>query len=268
MRKLLFILLTVALPLTAAACGSGTASSSSSTKPPGTAASGTPTIEGQLTVLAAASLTEALTDEQTTLRAEQPTLDLRYSFGGSGALTEQIIAGAPADVIATADTKSMDSLVAKGLVDKPQVFARNQLGILVEPGNPKKITGLADLARDDLLVVLCDENVPAGRYAAQILGLAGVSVKPRSLEPDVKAAVNKVTQGEADATIVYVTDIAAAGAKGELVAIPTADNVIATYPIAVVKATGNRAAAEAFVRTIVRGSGQDALRAHGFGAPG
>jgi molybdate transport system substrate-binding protein len=266
-RKLLSLLFTLALGLLTAGCASSATVPASSSTVPGGGSSGAPAIQGDLTVLAAASLTEAFTAAQTTLRTRQPGLALRYSFGGSGALAEQIRAGAPADVIATADLPTMDALVAAGLVDEPQIFARNHLGILVEPGNPQGIRGLADLARGDLIVVLCDENVPAGRYADQVLAAAGVTVKPKSLEPDVKAAVNKVTRGEADATIVYVTDVAAAGATGELVAIPATDNLVASYPIAVVKTTGNRDAAEAFVRAMVSGSGQDALRAHGFLTP-
>lgn len=218
----------------------------------------------KLTVLAAASLTEPFTEAQPALGRDPINVDARFSFGGSGTLVEQIMAGAPADVIATANTTTMQRLVDAGLVDEPKVFARNQLGILVAPGKPKKVSGLADLARSDLLVVLCGDDVPAGRYAAKALSSAGVSVKPRSYEPDVKAAVAKVTSGEADAAIVYVTDIAATGGKGELVPIAAGHNVVATYPIAVVKASANHAAAERFVTAIVSGPGQDSLRHHGF----
>jgi molybdate transport system substrate-binding protein len=217
-----------------------------------------------VTVFAAASLTEAFTDIGTALGAGDPSLSVRYSFAGSGALVTQVEQGAPADVVATADTTSMARLVAAGLVETPTTFARNQLQILVAPGNPLGIASLADLARPDLKVVLGDETVPAGKYAAQVLQAAGVTVAPVSKEADVKAAVAKVTLGEADATIVYVTDVAAAGAKGQGVAIPDGQNVVAEYPIAVVKATGNHAGAVAFVDAVVHGSGQDALRQRGF----
>jgi len=222
---------------------------------------------GAVRVLAAASLSEAFGDEQVSLRASQPGLSVTFSFGGSGALAAQVQQGAPADVIATADVTSMRKLIDAGLVEPPVTFARNKLEILVVPGNPRGITSLADLARPDVKVVLEDASVPAGRYAAQALHVAGVSVRPVSNEPDVKAAVSKVTTGEADATIVYATDVRAAGAKGMGVEIPDGQNVIADYPIAVVRATAHRAAAEAFVEATVRGSGQEALRRRGFLPP-
>ena len=219
---------------------------------------------GSVTVFAAASLTAAFTDVGTALGAGNPGLSVTYSFAGSGALVTQVQQGAPADVVATADTASMARLVDAGLVETPTTFARNQLQILVAPGNPLGVASLADLARPGLKVVLGDETVPAGKYAAQGLQAAGVTVAPVSKEADVKAAVAKVTLGEADATIVYVTDVIAAGAKGQGVAIPDAQNVVAEYPIAVVKATGNHAGAVAFVDAVVTGAGQDALRQRGF----
>jgi len=218
-------------------------------------------------VFAAASLTEAFGDEQASLRASAPGLSITFSFAGSGALVAQVRQGAPADVVATADTASMRRLTDAGLVDPPVIFARNKLQILVAPGDPKGVTSLADLARPDLKVVLEDESVPAGRYAAQVLQTAGVTVRPVSKEPDVKAAVSKVTTGEADATIVYATDVRAAGAKGEGIEVPDGQNVVADYPIAVVRATASRAAAAAFVEATVRGAGQEALRRHGFLPP-
>lgn len=234
--------------LLATACGSrGTGASS-------------PTDHGPLTVFAAASLTEAFGDLQA-------GSGVRYSFGGSGALVTQIQQGAPADVVATADVPTMQRLVDAGLVDPPVTFATNGLEILVAPGNPKAVHGLADLARDDLKVVLADDSVPAGKYAAQALQAAGTTVRPVSKETDVKAAVAKVTLGEADATIVYVTDVLAAGPRGQGVPIPAAANVVAEYRIAVVAATSHRDAAAAFVATVVGGAGQDALRQRGFAPP-
>jgi molybdate transport system substrate-binding protein len=176
----------------------------------------------------------------------------------------QIQQGAPADVIATADTATMKQLTDAGLVETPQRFAHNKLEILVAPGNPKQIKGLSDLGGSGLVFVTCDPSVPAGKYANQALQAAGVTVHPASHEPDVKAAVAKVTTGEADATIVYVTDVTAAGSKGEGVGIPDDQNVIADYPIAVVKETKNRDGAQAFVDAVVSGSGQDALQKRGF----
>jgi molybdate transport system substrate-binding protein len=177
---------------------------------------------------------------------------------------QQVQQGAPADVIATADTSSMKTLTDAGLVETPTVFAHNKLQIAVAPGNPKGIHSLSDLSRSDVTVVLCDMTVPAGKYAAQALQQAGVTVTPKSLDPDVKTALSRVTSGEADATIVYVTDVTAAGSKAEGVTIPDNQNVVADYPIAIVKGTKDHAAASAFVNEVTNGAGQDALKARGF----
>lgn len=253
------------LLLSVAGCGSDSPPPTATTT--GAAEGGPPRVSGSLTVFAAASLTESFTDAQATLRSSDPGLSITFSFAGSGALVTQVQQGAPADVVATADTTSMKKLTDAGLVDAPITFARNTLQVLVAPGNPKGITSLADLARPDLKVVLGDESVPIGRYGAETLQKAAVTVKAVSRELDVKAAVSKVTTGEADATIVYVTDVMAAGAKGQGVDIPDAQNVRADYPIAVVKATSNRRAAVAFVETMVKGSGQAALAKRGFQPP-
>lgn len=244
-----------------AACGS-----SGSAKPATTTAGSK--LRGPLTVFAAASLTEAFTDEQAALATSDPALKLTYSFAGSQALVQQIEQGAPADVFASAGAKNMQALVDAGLVEAPKTFARNQLEIAVAPDNPKHITGLADLERAGVVLVLEDPSVPAGGYALRAFANAGLPVPhAKSLELDVKAALAKLTLGEADAVVVYVTDVKAAGAKVQGVEIPEADNVFATYPIAVVKASKHRAAAEAFVDELVRGSGQAALKARGFLPP-
>jgi molybdate transport system substrate-binding protein len=215
-------------------------------------------------VFAAASLTESFNDLQETLATSAPDLKITYSFAGSGTLVQQVQQGAPADVIATADTSTMKTLEDAGLVETPTTFAHNKLQILVAPGNPKQIKSLDDLSRSDLIVVLCDKTVPAGKYADQALQKAGVTVGPKSLEPDVKSAVARITSGEADATIVYVTDVAAAGSKGTGVEIPDSSNVVADYPIAIVKDTKNHDAASAFVDEVMNGAGREALTARGF----
>jgi molybdate transport system substrate-binding protein len=158
----------------------------------------------------------------------------------------------------------MKQLTDASLVEGPVTFARNKLEILVAPGNPKGIATLADLAKPGVLYITEDDTVPAGKYSAQILSTAGVTATPKSKEADVKSAVAKVTGGEADATIVYETDVTAAGSKGQGVVIPDAQNVIAVYPIAVVKATKNHATAQGFVDAVVQGSGQAALSKRGF----
>jgi molybdate transport system substrate-binding protein len=242
----------------AAACGRSPSAAPPS--PSGTA----PALGGPLTVLAAASLTEAFTDVRTSLQREHPGLSISDSFAGSQQLVAQIQQGAPADVVATADTASMDALRSAHLVDAPLVFAHNRLEMVVAPGNPRGVRTLADLARPDLTVVLADPSVPAGRFARQALQKAGVTVRPRSLELDVKSELQKVALGEADAGIVYVTDVAAAGSRVTGVPIPDDQNVVATYPIAVVSATRHRRAATAYVGVIVSGQGERALRARGF----
>ena len=223
-------------------------------------------LTGSLTVFAAASLTEAFEDDKTRLVASNAGLALTYSFAGSQQLVAQVAAGAPADVVATADHQAMDRLVAGGLVEVPVDFAANRLQIAVEPGNPKRVTSLADLGRADVRTVLADTSVPAGRYARQALDSAGVSVRPVSLDLDVKAVLLRVSSGEADAGVVYVTDVAAAGPTVAAVDIPPEHNVVATYPVAVVRTTRNRAGAEAFVAQLLDGPGRDALLAHGFRA--
>ena len=240
-----------------AACGSDDDASSS----------GDAVLAGDLTVFGAASLTEAFEDVQKTLESSAPDLNLTYSFAGSQDLVQQIREGAPADVFASADEKNMQELVDDGLVERPEVFARNELTIAVEPGNPKGIKGLEDLSRSDVTVVLADPSVPVGSYSQQVLDEAGVTVKPASLELDVKATLAKVTSGEADAAIVYQTDVESAGGKADAVDLPDDQNAIATYPIAVVKGSGNKAAARAYVDEIISGSGQDALKAKGFLPP-
>lgn len=210
-------------------------------------------VDEGVTVLAAASLTEVLTELG----------GATFSFAGSQQLVAQVEAGAPVDVVATADPEAMERLVRAGLVDAPQTFARNRLAIAVEPGNPERIAGMGDLARPGLKVVLADPSVPAGRYARQALDRAGVAVRPVSLELDVKAVARKVEAGEADAGIVYATDVSATAR----VDIPDAANVVATYPVAVVRATGDRAGAEAFVRRLLGDAGRSALVGHGFVLP-
>ena len=222
---------------------------------------------GTLNVFAAASLTSAFNSAKTTLTGANPGLNLTYNFGGSNTLVTQIQQSAPADVFASADAKNMQTLVTAGLVETPVTFARNKLQIAVAAGNPKGITGLADLAKPGVTVVLEAVGVPAGDYTRQVLATKKITVTPKSLETDVKSALTKVTSGEADATVVYATDVAAGGAKIQGVTVPDGDQPAITYPIAVVKATKNHAAAQAFVNSAVSGDVQKALIAAGFAPP-
>jgi molybdate transport system substrate-binding protein len=223
---------------------------------------GSPT---EIKVFAAASLTAAFNQLGERYTAANGGTKVTFNFAGSQALATQIRQGAPADVFASADVPNMDKV--KDLVDAPQNFASNQLQIVVEQGNPKGVKTLDDLANPDLKVVLAAPEVPAGKYAKQMLDQAGVAVQPVSQEDNVKAVVTKVSLGEADAGIVYVTDVTAGGDKVEGVDIPKDQNVTATYPIAAVKASKNQQQAQAFVDLVRSPDGQQVLASFGFLPP-
>lgn len=177
----------------------------------------------------------------------------------------QIEQGAPADLFASADTANMDKLTADGFTTgTAQVFAHNQLEIAVAPGNPKHITGLADLAKRGVIYISAGPTVPAGKYALQALAKAGVTVTPKSLETDVKSVISKIELGEADAGIVYWTDVSGASSKVQGVPIPDAYNVLAAYPVVAVKGTKHSDIANAFIAYLLSASGQSSLRAFGF----
>lgn len=260
----------VAMGMVAAGCGSDSTTASSSSKATTTtlashgASSGA---TGQITVLAAASLTEAFTDEKAAFEKANPKASVTLSFGASSALVQQIQAGAPADVIATADTTSIQPLTTASLIDAPTTFARNSLEILVPADNPAKIGSLTDLAKPGVKVDLCATQVPCGKFAEQILTGAKLAVTPVSYEQDVKSVVTKVTSGEVDAGIVYVTDGLAAGSHATTIKIPTALNAIAVYPAAAVKASANLATAKAFVTFVASAAGEKLLKARGFLPP-
>ena len=254
-----------ALAIAATACSSSSPKASTSSQATTPTAVAAPT--GSLNVFGAASLTGAFTAAKTTLTAANPALNITYNFAGSNTLVSQIEQGAPADVFASADTANMNKLVTAGLVDPPVIFARNKLEIAVAPGNPKHITGLADLAKPGVTLVLEAAGVPAGDYTRQVLASLHISVQPKSLETDVKSAITKVTSGEADATVVYVTDVTAAGSAVTGVSVPDGEQPSITYPIAIVKATKNASAALAFVNSAVSGDVQKALEAAGFLPP-
>jgi molybdate transport system substrate-binding protein len=219
---------------------------------------------GELKVFAAASLTAAFTELGRRYTAAEGTR-VTFNFAGSQALATQIRQGAPADVFASADIPNMDKV--KDLVGTPRNFASNRLQIVLEQGNPKRVKGLRDLASSDLKVVLAAPEVPAGRYARQALDRAGVTVRPVSEEDNVKAVVTKVSLGEADAGIVYVTDVTAGGDKVEGVDIPEDQNLTATYPIAAVTASEAPGAAQAFADLVLSAEGQQVLKEHGFLPP-
>ena len=221
-----------------------------------------------VTVFAAASLTEAFRTLGKDFESAHPRTTVDFNFAGSSTLARQITEGAPADVFASADDENMKKVVDAGdVTDAPQPFAGNRLAILVPRGNPKHVQGLADLGRSGMTLSLAAPAVPVGRYAAEAFAKAHVPVPGSSNEADVKAVVTRVAMGEADAGVVYVTDVAAGGEKVEAVVIPEAQNVVARYPIAALKGAPNPEGARAFVAYVLSAPGQRVLTHAGFLAP-
>jgi len=250
----------LAVLLALASCGGGPArsSTSDSTVPP----------SGTITVFAASSLTDALGRVGDQLTSRYPGTHISFNFGSSSTLATQIVNGAPADVFASADDVNMRKVAGAGLVDgAAAVFATNRLQIAVTPGNPKGIASLADLTRHDLVVVLTAPSVPAGAYAVEALGKAGVTLVPASQELDVRAVLNKVALGEADAGIVYVTDVLSAGRRVTGVDIPEEQQVVARYPVATLSDSRNQRLSSLFVGFLLGSDGQRVLDSFGFTRP-
>lgn len=226
------------------------------------------TPDGEVVVLAAASLTDALSQVVDVVGQDDPRLTVTLSFAGSQAIATQVIQGSPADLVITADTVQMDRIAAEGLLaGGPVIVAANTLSIAVEAGNPHGIAGLVDLADPDLVVVLAAPDVPAGRLAAEVLDGAGVTVTPASLELNVRSALAKVELGEADAAIVYTSDLATAADTVEGVVIPAEDNATTAYPAALVAAATNPEGAQAVLDVLRGPEGQAIMAEHGFAAP-
>ena len=256
-RTPVIVLLVALLAILAVACGSSASTSSS-----------TDAISGSITISAAASLQSAFTEIRTAFGDSHPGVSVALNFGASSTLAQQILDGAPVDVFASADEANMTKVSDAGLIaGRPTVFATNSLEIIVRRGNPSKIASLSDLSRSGLVYVTCAPDVPIGRYAAQVLAGADVTVRPSSLEPDVKGIVGKVTSGEADAGIVYATDVTATNGAADGVVIPSEANLVATYPIATIGASSNGAAARAWIEFVMGPEGRSILHDHGFGAP-
>jgi len=220
----------------------------------------------ELLVSAAASLTDAFADIEAAFEDANPGVDVMLNLAGSSALREQILEGAPADVFASANQSNMDRVVHAGEAADPRIFATNRLQIAVPAGNPARISGLDDFANGALLIGLCAEGVPCGDFGRRALDNAGVTPAIDTNEPDVRALLTKLSEGELDAGIVYVTDVRSTdGVEG--IDLPTAVNVIAEYPIAVLTNAPNPVAAAAFVAFVLSDAGQAILADHGFSAP-
>ncbi|MFD3533426.1 molybdate ABC transporter substrate-binding protein [Streptomyces sp. NPDC058664] len=263
-RRTAAAVLTVALLAPLAACGDDGARKDTGGSPAsGSSSAGAPAAD--LTVLAAASLTDVFRTAGAAYEKSHPGTKIAFSFAGSQELVAQVAQGSPADALVTADTKSMDKVSAD--TGTPAVIAKNRLVIATGEGNPYKVDELKDLADTKLKVVLAAPEVPAGKYSQKILDAQKITVKPVSQEPNVRAVLSKVELGEADAGLVYRTDAESAKGKVDAVAIPDAQNAIASYPAATLKQSKNIEAAAAFVAWLSSPEAQKILRDAGFQKP-
>ena len=224
---------------------------------------------GEVTVSAAASLTDVFEQIGDAFVMANPDAEVTFNFGSSGQLSTQIVEGAPADVAAFADTAPMDALDdADVLAAPPEIFATNELVLVTPPGNPAGLRSLADLPGAGI-VSLCVETAPCGKFASQLLSVARVTLDEAAVSrgQDVRSTLTAVTEGDADAAIVYVTDAAAAGDAVEVVTVPEAADVVATYPIAALAAAAAPEVARSFVDFVLGEEGQRLLSEAGFGPP-
>jgi molybdate transport system substrate-binding protein len=258
MRRILAVAMAAGVALTSlVACG-GSADKNSNTN------SAAPT--GKLTVFAASSLTGTFTTLKSQFEKAHPGVNVVLSFGSSTTLADQITAGAPADVIATADQASISGPEKAGqLAAKPVEFATNKLIIAVPPNNPGGVTGVSTLNKATF--VMCDVSAPCGAAGSQMLKNAGVTAQPKAFFPDVATTLTQVELGEADAGIVYVTDAMGAGSKVKAIPIPASDNVTNPYFIAAVKDSKQAQLAKDWDTLVSSPTGQSVLQKAGFGAP-
>lgn len=244
-----------------AACSGGSGGSGASG---GSGGSGT--TNTQLTVFAASSLTEAFDRLATAFEHAHPGVKVVVSYDSSTTLADQIVQGAPADVIATADGTSMSAVTAKHLLaGRPTKFATNTLVVATPRNNPAHVTSVRDLQH--AFYVVCDPSAPCGAAAREILRKAGVTNSPRSFEPDVKSVLSKLSLGVADAGLVYVSDATTAGNQIDSFPIPATLNVVNPYFIGVVAASSHRQLAAQWVHLVTSAAGQAVLRKDGFGRP-
>ncbi|MGW2099841.1 molybdate ABC transporter substrate-binding protein [Streptomyces olivaceoviridis] len=261
-----------AAALALSACSSSSSDSTdSSNSSDSSASSGTstsPKLSGTVTVFAAASLKESFTALGKEFEKQHPGTQVSFNFGGSDTLAANITGGAPADVFAAASPKTMAVVTdQKDTAGTPVTFVRNQLEIATVPGNPHKVASLKDLTKAGLKVVLCDRTVPCGAAAQKALDASGLKLTPVSYEQDVKGALTKVELKEADAAVVYKTDVRAAGDKVEGVEFPESARAVNDYPIALLKNAPNTEAAKAFIDLVRSAEGQKVLSEAGFLKP-
>ncbi|MFJ8106531.1 molybdate ABC transporter substrate-binding protein [Streptomyces sp. NPDC096132] len=267
-RRMLQVTGASAAALLALSACSSSDDSSSATSDSSASASSSDKLSGTVTVFAAASLKESFTTLGAAFEKAHPGTKVTFSFGGSDSLAASITGGAPADVFASASPKTMKIVTdAKDNATEPVTFVRNQLEIATLPGNPDKISSLKDLTKSGLKVVLCDKEVPCGAAAQKALEAGSLKLTPVSYEQDVKAALTKVELKEADAAVVYKTDVHAAGDKVEGVEFPESADAVNEYPIALLKDAQNAEAAKAFIALVRSADGQKVLTEAGFLQP-
>jgi molybdate transport system substrate-binding protein len=226
-----------------------------------------PEPQGTVVVFAAASLAGTFDRLETKLERLYPRLDVVMDYGGSAALAQQIVEGAPADVFVSASEQAMEPIVDAGLTAHPVDLATNSLLIAVPPGNPGRVSGLDDFAKPDLAIALCAVEVPCGALAAQVLTGAGVTPSVDSYEQDVSAVLTKVELDEVDAGLVYRTDVLAAGDRVEAIGFPGAEDATTRYQYATPTSGSNSVAATAFASYLEGSWMQHLLSEAGFGAP-
>lgn len=265
-RPVATLLAATALILGLAGCASGTVDNAGNQSP--SASSTTSEPSGEITVFAAASLKTTFTTLAEKFEAAHPGTTIKLSFAGSADLVTQLTAGAPADVFASADTKNMSKLQDADLVaDTPVDFATNTLEIAVPPTNPAAVHSLADLAEPGLKLVICAPQVPCGAATKAVEESAGITLAPVSEESSVTDVLGKVTSGEADAGLVYLTDIKTAGGKIKGIKFPESSAAVNIYPITTVSTSKNKVLADAFITSITDAAGQKVLTDAGFGTP-
>jgi molybdate transport system substrate-binding protein len=242
--------------------GGGTSAGSS-----GTVSSSAPAVSGTVAVFAAASLQGTFATLAKQFEAAHPGVTVKLNFGASSALAQQINQGAPADVFASASVTNMAQVASAGGASASTNFVKNVMEVAVPPGNPAHVTALADLAKSGVKVALCEPQVPCGATAAKVFANAGLTVKPVTLEADVKSTLAKVELDEVDAGLVYVTDVLAAGSKVKGIEIPADVNASTEYPIAALTKAANSTGAQAFTAYVLSPTGQRVLSAAGFEKP-
>ncbi|SEU22264.1 molybdate ABC transporter substrate-binding protein [Nonomuraea wenchangensis] len=258
----------IALPVALALAGlSGCGSGEPAATPDAGSSSAAGGGAGEVTVFAAASLTGTFTELGKTFEAAHPGTTVRFNFGSSATLAQQIVQGAPADVFAAASPATMKTVTDASLAASPVTFVRNKLQIAVPKDNPAEVDELKDLTDAKVKVALCAEQVPCGAAAVKALDAAGLKVTPVTLEQDVKATLTKVELGEVDAALVYRTDVIASAGKVTGIEFPEADQAINDYPIATLAKAPAGDLAGQFVDLVLSQQGKDVLTKAGFEAP-